>query len=362
MRKILHILSIILYFTTLLLLICSYLSVVVSPESNTFFAFCGLLYPIIFALNIIYLIYWIVRWRLFFICISAFSIIIGYSFFFDFIAFQIKDKPKVSNSVKVLTYNVRLFDVYRWEGNNEYKKYIFNFIYNENPDIICIQEFYNNKKMFGFGSTEKIINNTKAVNFHISNVFKRGNAEFGIATFTKYPIIKRGEFRFRGKTNVSIYTDVLINNDTVRIYNIHLESNRLGKEDYIFSSNAEMDIDNKYLSTVKNIFNKLKRTYIIRASEVDIISEHIRRSPYPVIVCGDFNDTPVSYTYNKISKNLTDAFINSGTGIGKTYIGNIPSFRIDYIFHSKKIKSSNFKIPNVKFSDHYPLTCNLTID
>jgi endonuclease/exonuclease/phosphatase family metal-dependent hydrolase len=295
--------------------------------------------------------------------ISLALILSGYHFFFDFVAvnFNHKTTNYSGSKIKVMSYNVRLFDVYNWENHKENKKEIFNYIYRENPDIICIQEFYNNKKMYGFESVNKIINHTKAKYHYVANI-KKGFAEFGIATFTKYEIVNKGEFRFRGKSNVSIFTDILINNDTVRVYNLHLESNRFGKEDYIFADNEDFDLNNKYINKLKDIFSKLKAAYKKRSEQVEIIARHIKQSPYPVIICGDFNDTPISYAYDKISHNLTDAFLNSGKGLGKTYTGIFPSFRIDYIFHSKNIHSSDFIIPGVKYSDHYPVICNLEIN
>jgi endonuclease/exonuclease/phosphatase family metal-dependent hydrolase len=95
---------------------------------------------------------------------------------------------------------------------------------------------------------------------------------------------------------------------------------------------------------------------------VDILSAHIRQSPYPTIVCGDFNDTPVSYTYHKMRGKLVDAFIESGSGIGNTYLGNFPSFRIDYIFHSKSFRSCCFRTDRINMSDHYPVMCTLSLN
>ena len=107
----------------------------------------------------------------------------------------------------------------------------------------------------------------------------------------------------------------------------------------------------------KNIIRKLRTGYIKRARQVDIISAHIDKSPYAVIVCGDFNDPPFSYAYHRITRNLQDAFKNSGNGIASTYIHKYSTYRIDYILHSPSLKSFNFKRLKVELSDHYPIIC-----
>ena len=110
---------------------------------------------------------------------------------------------------------------------------------------------------------------------------------------------------------------------------------------------------------MREIIRKIKTASEMRAEQVRKIREHIDNSPSKVVVCGDFNDHPVSYSYQKIRKNLKDAFVESGRGIGRTYVGKLPSFRIDYILHSKGFNSYNFKTINFRMSDHLPVTCIL---
>jgi len=113
----------------------------------------------------------------------------------------------------------------------------------------------------------------------------------------------------------------------------------------------------KSRSKTKRIFYKFKTAFQKRALQVNIVSEHIKDSPYPVIVCGDFNDTPVSYTYHQISKNLNDAFSETGSGIGRTYANILPAFRIDYILYDDFFDSHNYIIHTIEISDHYPISC-----
>jgi endonuclease/exonuclease/phosphatase family metal-dependent hydrolase len=107
----------------------------------------------------------------------------------------------------------------------------------------------------------------------------------------------------------------------------------------------------------KNLLRRLKRAFVRRAPQAEMVAEHIRKCRYPVIVCGDFNDTPFSYTYNTVKGNLNDAFIECGNGFGKTYNGIFPSFRIDYILHSGSLVPSGYYTHSESYSDHFPVSC-----
>ena len=181
------------------------------------------------------------------------------------------------------------------------------------------------------------------------------------AIFSKYPILKSDIIRFEAQnlTNGCLYVDLQINDKAVRLYDVHLQSNKVTG---LATELAEqMDYEKK--STWLKIYTLLKRIRLsaqLRAKQAELIAAHIRQSPYPVVVCGDFNDIPVSYTYSVLSNNLKDAFKESGWGFAKTYAGNIPALKIDYIFTDKSIKSHNTEILNVYYSDHYPTISYLT--
>ena len=147
--------------------------------------------------------------------------------------------------------------------------------------------------------------------------------------------------------------------DTVRIYNMHLQSIAFGATDYQYMDDLEKNKQTEDIEHSKSIGKRLKKAFIKRARQADLISESIAASPYPVIVCGDFNDTPASYTYHRIAGNLKDAFVESGNGFGKSYVGKFPSFRIDYILHSKQFKAFDFKTIHEELSDHYPVVTYL---
>jgi endonuclease/exonuclease/phosphatase family metal-dependent hydrolase len=151
-----------------------------------------------------------------------------------------------------------------------------------------------------------------------------------------------------------MYTDLLIWGDTVRVFNIHLQSTRLAQKDIDFVMNTAPDIQNA--DNYKNIYRKLANAYSTRAQQARLIALEINKSPHPVIVCGDFNDTPTSFAYHRVAKNLEDAFINSGKGMGNTYNNALlPPIRIDYILYSNIFKSNDFTVIDAPYSDHFPI-------
>jgi len=183
--------------------------------------------------------------------------------------------------------------------------------------------------------------------------------DYGIAVFSKYPIITQKRIITEHTVNITIYCDIVINKDTIRLYNNHLHSNNFIKNDYDLFDSRLFRYDEHQLAEIKKISVKLRDAYILRALQVDHVSEHIAHSPYPVLVCGDFNDTPVSYTYRKIRAKLNDAFKESGTGLGQTYIGVFPSYRIDYILYNDAFKAYSYKTVHKVLSDHYPIVAQL---
>jgi len=167
-----------------------------------------------------------------------------------------------------------------------------------------------------------------------------------------------GEIWYKKSANMAIFTDVLIGSDTVRVFNVHLQSYQIDPRKYEIIDSPVID-EKKDLREIREIGGKLKRAFQIRAEQVREIQKVIDKTHYPIIICGDFNDTPVSYTYQQMRGNLNDAFVSSGSGFGRTYIGKLPSFRIDNIFHSDKYKSYNFHAYDFRASDHLPVSCLL---
>ncbi len=344
-------------------LLISYLASYVSPENFWFIAFFGLAYQLLVFANIVFVIYWSVQIKKRGIY-SLIIILAGWANIHHFVQFNFNDVPDGSKKmIKVMSYNVKVFDLYNWSHNLETRAKIFQLIGDQSPDIMCLQEFFS-RDSSQLDNLDSLIKFQKAKYVHVeyTTLVKRVH-HWGIATFSAYPILSKGKVDFGyNSNNICIYTDIKIGLDTVRIYNMHLQSISFSKEDYKYVEDLQNDVETEDIEHSKNIFKRLKLAFVKRSQQADLIETSIAASPYPVIVCGDFNDTPSSYTYHTISKNLNDAFVESGNGFGKSYVGIFPSFRIDYILHSTNFKAYNFRTIREELSDHFPVCCYLEVD
>jgi endonuclease/exonuclease/phosphatase family metal-dependent hydrolase len=346
-------------------LLISYLAFYISPEKYWIIAFFGLAYPFLLLINIFFVIFWIVLVKKH-IIMSIIVILIGYNHLintFQFSSNQLKDNEK---SIKVLSYNVRLFNIYNYdlddkERFNDRNK-IFDFIKEESPAIMCFQEFYFDKTG-RFKTIDSIVKFQQSVYYHTAYTSEIATNRYfhGVATFSIYPIINRGRVKFEQKSdNICIFSDIVKDKDTIRVYNVHLESIRLSKEDEMFYNEiGNQKEQDKIKLGAKKILSKLKHSFIKRASQARNIAIHVSQSPYPVILCGDFNDTPDSYAYHIVSHGLKDAFVESGKGSGNTYNGKFPSFRIDFILHSDHFSAYDFEVKKADRSDHFPIVAKI---
>jgi endonuclease/exonuclease/phosphatase family metal-dependent hydrolase len=333
-------------------LLLSYLAVLISPQDFALPAFFGLAYPYLLLVNIILVIIWAMLLR-FEALISVVIIAIGFTHFSNYIKLSKPSGDKL-NTIKVLSYNVRLFNYFENNHGITSQKKIIQFLKTQKPDIICLQEF--------FLSGNPIVEEALMVNAlggdyysHLKVIGKGKKWSYGIITLSKFPILNRGEIVHAGSSSLSIYTDILINKDTFRIYNNHLQSFRLMRMERSFINELTTTDDKETINEVKTLSVSLKKGFIKRANQAKVVKDHINKSPYPVIVLGDFNDTPVSYAYSKLRKGLNDSFVNSGYGAGFTYKGNYPPNRIDYILYDNSLINSYFEIIKMKYSDHYPI-------
>jgi len=359
-RTILVILSV----TVLCCLFLAYLCPYVHPDTLEILPFFGLIYPVIVIAVFVLLIIWAFmksRWAL----VLLGGILLGGTLHFRTLAFGSEEEiPKDASTLKVMSYNVRLFDVYNgdFEAGKENRDSIFAYINRENPDIVCFQEFYYQDKPTRYITKDtimKLLNVSYTHERYSHNRYKKQN--FGICMMSKYPMIAQGDVMFENYAstdNYCIFADIVKGKDTVRVYNIHLQSIKLQQEDYAMFGDKGTQAGNKK-STARLLFEKLTIAYPARAEQAKRVVEHVETSPYPVIICGDFNDTPMSYVYNQFNRSLIDSYRESCFGIGVTYAGKVPAGRIDYIFHSPSLQASKFKIQKRAYSDHLAVMCEI---
>ncbi len=313
-------------------LLISFLSYYISPDFISLFSFLSLSVPFLIILNLVFIVYWMFKLRRQFL-LSAIVLLIGFQYINKFYSFSEK-KVLLSDDVKIMSYNVRMFNLYNWIEEDYIDQNIYEFINTKNPDILCIQEFHPSDEI-GFNYPYEYV-----------KIRTNGN-NFGHAIFSKFKIINSGSLDFSKSTNNAIFVDIVRNNDTIRVYNIHLESLKINpKEESLTQENSE-----KFKIRVEKAFKK-------QTNQAILLSEHQGEINYKSIICGDFNNNAFSWVYNKLKTNKNDAFEIAGKGFGKTYDYSFP-LRIDFILTDQNIDINNFKTYDVKYSDHYPIMARL---
>ena len=353
-KKIFRFILIIITYVLAGALLLSYLSVYIPPDKFWPPAFFGLAFPYLVAANLIFFAYWLLRLKKEALVVGA-VILLGWGHINHFYSFPWKhSKTPEEKGFSVMTFNVRSFDIYARGGTHHPEEEVISFLRKARPDILCMQEIYTSPHTV---PERKIISSLGYPYHFLSYSSTRPNGvRYGMAIFSRFPLRHRKVIHFIGTPNQTQVCDVVIRRDTLRLFNNHLQSTRLGGEEFRLYI---PDDETEAIRNVKNISVRLKSAYPLRARQVRRLSDSIAASPFPVIVCGDFNDTPVSYTYHRLSKGLTDAFVESGKGFGKTYHGKVPSFRIDYILHDKRFPSSGYRTFHNTLSDHFAVMCTI---
>ncbi|GAB5538094.1 MAG: endonuclease/exonuclease/phosphatase family protein [Salibacteraceae bacterium] len=346
-----------------LVIICLLMSLIapyIAPHTIIFPAFFGLIFIPITLLNLSFIVFWLIL-RPAYSWFSIIALILSIPNLFNHLNISSDGQP---GELKVMSYNVRLFDLYNWTGSDDTRPLFVSFIQYNPADIYCFQEYFNSENSQKFTTQERV---AAAIGDHerheyFTAVLHNKVHQFGIATYSKYPIIKKGLVPLdTAKHNVAIYTDIDLGEDTVRVFNMHLASVHLSAMANEIDQHIQQNDQLKQWRDLKQLIKRLAGGYKKRSQQADHIADYISESPYPVIVCGDFNDTPGSYSYQAIRGELEDAFVDQGLGFGTSYVGFFPSLRIDYILNDPVMECTNFTTHNVNMSDHRPITAHFIL-
>ena len=331
----------------------------INPNSFPMISTLSLLFPYLLIINVLFFLFWIIRLKKA-AFISAIVLLLSFSAIGRTYQF-FRGKPELNGkekTVKILTYNtMSSFDFKKYSENDTASG--FGYILSQNADIILLQEFCVSQKPQHITNEDirKIFKDYKYQFIWYRNNSATTQAS-GMAIFSKFPIVEKQNIDIKSKYNSAIYADIVINDSTYRFFNLHLETNKITANDNARINEVIDNPNGKNLPATTKIFaQKLSEAAKKRSVQAEIIAEMVKNSPYKTVVCGDLNDVPLSYTYSTVSKELKDAFVKSGKGLGLTYDKGFYKLRIDYIFYDKYLKTSDLQVDKKKYSDHYPVHC-----
>jgi endonuclease/exonuclease/phosphatase family metal-dependent hydrolase len=317
-----------------IILLLAYIVPYISPINAPVLAILSLLFPLLFFINIIFAVFWIVRLKRYFL-LSLVILVLGFGYSSSVFKFSDKDVSG-PNDISLMSYNVRMFNIYNWIKEDSIAQKTYDFINQERPDILAIQEFYDDSQ--------------RHLKYPYRYVKTRSKTnKFGLAIYSTFPIVNSGSLNFNSTANNIIYADIQIEQDTVRVYNVHLESYKLNPDKENF---GEEDSD-KLIKRMKVAFKK-------QGIQTQKFLSHQENWTGKTLVCGDFNNTAFSWVYRETSKNRLDAFTEAGKGMGSTFNNSYP-LRIDFILPDQNFEVTSFKTFHRDYSDHYPILANIRI-
>ena len=327
----------------------------VSPDTSVFFSYLGLIFPLLLLLNIGFLLVaiFLMRWRL--VVAGVISLLLCWEPTHRYFPFHGYQDISEGNVLKVLTYNVMGFAYL--SHTEKSPNPILAYIDWLDADIVCLQEYAESTRSSHL-TRKKIQKALKRYPYHQVTIKKRiGIWNYGTAVFSKYPILNSKQIAYKSKYNISTIHEIDLDGKKLTLINNHLESFKLTSKDRSLYSSFITHLGADEFGELRdNVQEKLGDAFKIRAKQAEAVAAAIQqvKDGY-LMVCGDFNDTPISYAHRTIQGPLRDAFADSGMGMGITYNQNYFWFRIDHILHSPNMKSMNCTVDKEEYSDHYPL-------
>ncbi len=321
-----------------ILLLFSFTLPFLPPKTFSVLSVLNLGVPFLIICNALFFLYWLVKVKKQFM-LSLVVLLIGYISFGSLYKFSASKHIENPQNIRVMNYNVRLFNLYNWIPEKHVENKIVDFIKQESPEILSIQEYHPHKNVdFSF------------FKYKFEKLSGK-KTKYGQAIFSQYPIVHSGSIEFPDTANNAIFADVVKNADTIRVYNIHLESLRI-----------DANVESLKKEDSERLFKRIGSTFKMQQFQTELFLMHKKQCKYKMVVCGDFNNTAFSYVYRNIKGDLNDTFKEAGNGFGSTYHFKFFPVRIDYIFADKDFSVNGFKTYNDYNSDHYPIMATLSLE
>lgn len=323
-----------------------------NPSSTWSFPVLGLLAPVTYILSLVLTLYWVIRWRWgrasLLLLVSVFGFFKIPLFFCPESSKDFVQKIDKKIIISVMSYNVRSF--YDDKGQSSVDKWL-DFIMEQDPDIVCLQEY-------NVGLAEQNPKMEEMKNRYDMAFFRDENCQDSMCmvpmcVWSKFRVLKKGVI---GSPRNAVWVDLKVGrSDTMRVFNNHLLSTKIKAADGEYITSQRFLQDTAREAKMRSILGRFSDNSVLRAVQVDTISQVIAQTRTRHIVLGDFNDTPMSYSYRKMAKGLKDAFSEKGSGYSATFRGFLRMLRIDYMLYSKGLEALSYEVPEVDFSDHYPV-------
>jgi endonuclease/exonuclease/phosphatase family metal-dependent hydrolase len=340
-NKIMFALNIILTIATFLAYVLPFLA----PKLFPLLSVLTLFLPMIQVVNLLFFVYWFIQFKRQ-VLLPTIVLLVGLFFLSKFYKKETPLLPEEKDDFKIMSYNVRLFNKFEWSEKKTIPIEISDFIIQKNPDILCIQEYSN--------ATE--FNPTNYKYKHI--VTKGENIKTGMAIFSKYKIVNSGDLAFPNTGNNSVFADIKMDRDTLRVYCMHLQSVKISPDVQDISN----DINKIDEQKSEQMFKMLSIAFKEQQLQAEIIMNHKNKCKHPIIIAGDMNNSAFSYVYRIIKGNLKDCFEEAGSGFGKSYDFNYYPARIDYIFAPTNATVKRFEnYTQMLDSDHFPIMATINM-
>ncbi len=337
------------FFLNIVLTVSTFIAYILpflAPNIFPLLSVLTLFMPLFFILNGLFFIYWGIQFKKRMI-LSGLVLLMGITFINKFYKFSSKDFPEDEKDFTVMSYNVRLFNVFKWVERDDVAENILAFINDKNPDILCIQEYSNS------GNIDLKVYRHKYI------LMEGNQIKTAQAIFSKFPIIDQGNIVFPNSNNNVVFADIKKGKDIIRVYNMHLQSIKISPD--VNEINDNIDAINQGKS--QRLFSRISKAFKQQQQQAEIIKEHKKDCPYPIIICGDMNNSAFSYVYRNIKGKLNDSFEEAGTGFGATYKFRYYPARIDYIFADENMTVKKFEsFPDFENSDHYPIMAKFSME